>query len=171
MSLINNRNRTQAVAPTRFGSSLMADPFSDQSMQPANLFSMMNRMTDPLNDFPALSNADRLDSPLDCWETPEAWMVEVAVPGFKHNEMEIQLRGKTLRIIGHHEEVESEGGDRTMFRAERKSKRRFDKSVRVPDEIDVSKITAKLVHGYLDVTLPKSGASLTPSSKIEIDSE
>lgn len=148
------------------------------------LMGLMNDQSNVLSP----QNAD-----LDCWETPDAWMVEATVPGFKRDEMDIQLRGRTLRIVAKHdqkkrdqkqlgnehegEEKEHEGKEHEQkhevvdkYRSEKHAARRFDCSIRIPDDIAEGKISAMLVNGILDVTLPKVAPD-APKQKIEIESK
>jgi len=91
--------------------------------------------------------------PLDISETPEEYAVTVEVPGVDPGDIDISFEENTLTLRGekrHEREVQEE----SYYRAER-SFGRFERSLRVPSNIQVEKITASYRDGVLRVSLPK----------------
>lgn len=90
---------------------------------------------------------------LDISETPEEYAVTMEIPGVDPGDVDISFEENTLTLRGekkHEREVKEE----SYYRAER-SFGRFERSLRVPSNIQVEKITASCRDGVLRVTLPK----------------
>lgn len=98
---------------------------------------------------------DELFSPrVDIKETEEAFEIIAEVPGLKAEEIELSLTGDVLTVKGEKksEREEKEGSYHLVER----SFGRFQRSFRLPGEVDRSKLGALHKDGVLTVTLPKS---------------
>lgn len=85
----------------------------------------------------------------DLKETEDGnYKVELPLPGFKRNEVEIEIEGNTLTIVA------------------KNAKREISKSLDVLETIDTDKIEAKLEDGILTIILVRS--ELGKPRKIEI---
>jgi HSP20 family protein len=105
-------------------------------------------------------------SPLvDIEEEDHAYVLELDVPGVKREDVNIELVGNELAVTGEIKERERKGALR------RKTRRtgRFEYHVRLPNQVDASKIEASLDHGVLTVRVPKSERA--QRQKIEIKSK
>jgi HSP20 family protein len=92
-------------------------------------------------------------SPLvDIEEEDEAYVVEAEVPGVKREDVNVELVGNELTIVGEIKEKERKG---TLRRQTRRTGR-FDYSVSLPHHVDSDKIEASLKEGVLTVRVPKS---------------
>jgi HSP20 family protein len=94
---------------------------------------------------------------LDLSETDDALEVVTDVPGFKPNEIDIEVGDGFLTVSGKHaeeSEQKPEGG-RQFHRIERRSGS-FTRSVRLPAVVDESKIDAEVHDGVLNIRLPKA---------------
>jgi HSP20 family protein len=102
-------------------------------------------------------------SPLvDIEERDDAYVLEAELPGVKREDVNIEVVGNELAIAGEIKEKERKG-------AVRKRTRRtghFEYRVRLPDQVDASKIDASLDQGVLAVRVPKSERA--QRQKIEI---
>jgi len=74
------------------------------------------------------------------------------VPGFKSEEISIEVEDEMLTISGKHEEEKEEKGKR-FLRHERRFAS-FSRSIALPSGIDASKISAQTHDGVLDVKVP-----------------
>jgi HSP20 family protein len=84
---------------------------------------------DPFRAF--TDSADKID--VVAHET--GWTVEIPVPGFCSNDIEIEFKDDLLAIAGKNE------------------KRSFTRSLRLPEEVDVDAIEAHAEHGILTLEL------------------
>ena len=80
-------------------------------------------------------------------------VVSAAVPGFKPEEIDIQLSGDRLRLRAeHNEESKKNGGFR---------QNRFFRSMTMPRGINANEIKAEYKNGVLEIHLPKGPDSQT----------
>jgi HSP20 family molecular chaperone IbpA len=68
-------------------------------------------------------------------KTEDGWSVEIPVPGFKPDQIEVTVEDRVLTVSG---------------RTERRS---FQRSILLPDEVDPESIDAKVEHGMLTLGL------------------
>lgn len=94
---------------------------------------------------------------IDVSETAGEIRIETDLPGFKPEEVDIEINDNYLTISGSHteelEEKESEG--RKYHRVERR-KGTFSRTVLLPCAVNENQVNAELKEGVLTVTLPKS---------------
>jgi HSP20 family protein len=92
-------------------------------------------------------------SPLvDIEEQDDAYVLEAELPGVKREDVNIEVVGSELSISGEIKERERKGNVRRRVRRTG----RFEYRVRLPEQVDPSKIEAKLDQGVLTVRVPKS---------------
>ena len=91
---------------------------------------------------------------LDLSESPDAYLVEVAVPGMQAEDMKLTFENGVLTIVGEVKR-EAEQKDRTYHRVERRYGR-FSRSITFPTTVKGDAIVAKLEHGVLHLALPKA---------------
>jgi HSP20 family protein len=94
---------------------------------------------------------------VNVWENEEMLFAEAEVPGLKLDDLEISVTGNELSIKGQRREEEQEGV--TYHRRERGTGS-FRGVVRLPVDVDVNKVEARLANGVLTIELPKA-----PSAK------
>jgi HSP20 family protein len=105
-------------------------------------------------------------SPLvDIEEQDGAYVLEAELPGVKRDDVNIEVVGNELAITGEIKERERKGALRRRTRRTG----RFEYRVRLPDQVDASKIEAHLDQGVLSVQVPKSERA--QRQKIEIKSK
>ncbi len=90
---------------------------------------------------------------VDIYETNDAVMIEVEVPGMSKDDIKITVEDNVLRIHGE-KKLEREEKDRNYYVVER-SYGTFERAFRLPDYVDSEKIKAKFENGVLTITLPK----------------
>jgi len=91
--------------------------------------------------------------PVDIVEEKDRILMTAELPGFKENEIEIQMEGTVLTIRGERKsEIEREG--RTFHRVER-SYGQFVRSFTLPNNVDRDRIKATFANGLLQIELPK----------------
>lgn len=94
------------------------------------------------------------------------YVVQVSVPGFKKDDVKIDLEDGILTISSTFEDSKEEKTENYSRREFVKSS--FSRSFDLPDDADVSKIDAKMEDGILNVTVPKL-AEEKKTSKLKID--
>jgi HSP20 family protein len=92
--------------------------------------------------------------PLDVYQTPEAVVVEAALPGVKPGEVDISITGDTL-TIKRETKAEHEVKKEDYFLQERRYGR-FSRAVTLPDGLLADKAEASFEESILTVTIPKA---------------
>ena len=126
-----------------------------------------NLFSDFLNEFPvsARSFGQELFAfpQTNIHETPEAYHLELNVPGRSKEDFKIEVEKGLLTISFEKKEESSQTDEYKTLRREFEYKS-FKRSFSVEDKIDVDGIQAKYENGILKLLLPKKAES-TPSAK------
>lgn len=91
---------------------------------------------------------------IDVADTEEEFVVTADLPGFDKEEIDVTVSDNVLSIEAMHES-QSQEKEENYIRQER-SRRSMSRSVRLPEPIDESDVSASYKNGVLTVTLPKS---------------
>ena len=104
---------------------------------------------------------------MDAWETEQAFVVQLDLPGLKRDQVEVNFDRNTLTIRGTRTDTipSAEKGELRVFFAER-APGSFSRTLRFPQYVEASRIEAAFADGVLTVTVPKSEAA--KPRKIEI---
>lgn len=106
-------------------------------------------------DFPALN----------VWDSEQELFAEAEVPGLKQEDLEIYVVGNELTLRGNRPASEPAGG--TFHRRERGTGK-FSRIVRLPVEVDSSRVQANLRNGVLELRLPKAEAAKPRKIEVQI---
>lgn len=90
---------------------------------------------------------------IDLLESADAWLLQAEMPGVDEQHAEVTMEQQVLTIGGHVELREPEGYSRQYgeFRP-----RRYERSFRLPEQVERSRIEASMRHGVLSVRIPKA---------------
>jgi HSP20 family protein len=91
---------------------------------------------------------------LDLSETPEAFLVEAAVPGLKPEDLNITVENNILTISGEVRQDE-ERKERNYHRVERRFGS-FQRIMTLPNTVKADQISATLENGVLHLSIPKA---------------
>ncbi len=93
---------------------------------------------------------------VDVREDADHIYVEAELPGFKKDEVDINLENQTLTISAEHREPnEPKPGDKTEWLLRERHYTRFQRSFTLPPTVDAQTVQAKLNDGVLTITLNK----------------
>lgn len=139
--------------------------------QPWSMFDQLHKEVNDLFDrrveepsYPFSLSQSQWQPAVDIAETATAFMVKADIPGVKPEDIDVTTEHGRLVIKGQRSQEMDETGD-GVHRVER-SYGSFIRSFSLPDNIDVDAISAKSVHGVLELTLPKTDSPT--ARKIEI---
>jgi HSP20 family protein len=96
-------------------------------------------------------------APLDIEENNEGVVVVAEVPGVKKEDVKVSLEHGVLSIGGERKPQAPAGDARGLVREHRLGK--FQRTVRLPYEVDAAAVSAELSDGLLRIVLPKAEAA------------
>jgi HSP20 family protein len=102
--------------------------------------------------------------PVDIAEEKDRIVLTAELPGFREDQVNIQLEGGVLTIRGERK-FEDEKKDRNFHRVER-SYGQFVRSFTLPNNVDRENIRASFDHGLLRVEMPKTAEARPRQIKI-----
>jgi HSP20 family protein len=103
---------------------------------------------------------------LDVHENPDAITIEAELPGVDEEDISVTVANGMLTIKGEKKQ-EKEERNENYYLAER-SYGTFQRSLRLPESIDDSKVEAKFAKGVLKITAAKRPEAVKAERRIEI---
>jgi HSP20 family protein len=101
--------------------------------------------------------------PINVFRKGEDFLVIAEVPGIKKSDLEIQVKGNTIRIAG---AKKVEYPDKASLHRRERLVGGFDRAVTVPIEIDADGVKAECHDGILALFLPRAERDKPKSIKI-----
>lgn len=105
-------------------------------------------------------------APADLYETDEALILEMAVPGLAPEDLEVSLEGTKLTVRGQVKAVEAPKVRRYYLQEIPHGS--FLRSFTLPVEVDAAQAKAEFRHGILRLTLPKVAEARAKRIPIEV---
>lgn len=105
----------------------------------------------------------------DVYETDDEVVVQMAVPGIKPEDINIQISGDTVTVSG--ETREDKEDKRKNYYQRQLRYGSFSQSVVIPTSVKADNADASFKNGILKLTLPKSEEVKPKTIKVKIDSE
>lgn len=118
------------------------------------------------SDFIDFGNGDGFSETtpsLNITEEKNNYIIDLAAPGLKKEDFEVNIDGNVLTISSDKETDEAEGLVAKEF-----DYSSFCRSVELPDFADASKIAAKYDSGILHLTIPKKPEAQSGSQRIKV---
>lgn len=138
------------------------DFFSPMSIMD-NLFNEMIRPMPPMKTFEGMFGGIQTDVK----ETDINYEVIMNVPGFEKEDIDVSVEDGVL-IIKSEKETSNENKENDKYIIKERSSSSFRRCFKLPTNVDVKTISAKMEKGILTLVLPKVEKSET-SNKISID--
>lgn len=104
--------------------------------------------------------------PMDLVERNGGYELQAELPGLTDSQVEVKLANGILTIKG--EKSSERVEDEDDYHLRERSFGTFQRSFRVPANVDADKIEARFDKGVLKVTMPKSAAALQQERKINV---
>ena len=98
--------------------------------------------------------------PVEAWVDKEnkKYHLSIAVPGIDPKDVQVNLQGNDLTVSGEHKSKEEK--KEANFLQEEFSYGRFERSVVLPEGVDLEKVTAEYKNGVLEIEAPITAAAL-----------
>lgn len=109
-------------------------------------------------------------APVDVYETEDALVAELAVPGFAKDEIEIALEGGVLTVRGEHKAQSERTDDNRRYYLQEVSRQSFVRSFTLPVEVDTQQVRAELDNGLLKIWLPKAAQAKPRRIAVQVNS-
>jgi len=103
---------------------------------------------------------------IDLIERENAFEMSADMPGLEEKDIEVKVANGVLTVKGQKEEGKEEKKEDFHLRERRFTS--FERSIRLPETVDVEKIEAKFKNGVLKVTMPKTAEAQKSAKKIEV---
>jgi HSP20 family protein len=131
----------------------------------------VNMVDEFFNEFPLFGKNLGLEysnfPPVNIHETPDAYHLELNVPGRSKEDFKISVEGGLL-TISYEKKEESKSDDYKTVRREF-SYRGFKRSFSIDQQVDADKIQAKYENGLLKLLLPKKAETKENTKQINVD--
>lgn len=133
-------------------------PFSDIQEEMARLFDVA---------FPNLSQFQKggswsQDLPLDLYQDKENYYARIEVPGFRKEDLGIEVANGVVTVTAHQKVDGSENKNGPT------QERRFTRAFSLPSHADAEKIQARYEQGILTLTLPKKEEAKPRQIAVEV---
>jgi HSP20 family protein len=162
--MTKTESKTEAKSPARsekrgIRSWFSRDPFLSLREE---LDSMLAKMS---AEFDGGSMTGGVLPSLDMSESGAAVEIHMDVPGFKPDEIDIQVTENTVTVSGQHQEEKKDDG-KSFHRVERR-RGSFTRTVALPCGVNADKAEAASKDGVLTITIPKSESARVRKLKIK----
>jgi len=114
-------------------------------------FSAIDRLFQDLGG--SIGNRDDAATPMDLYETDEALVVELVVPGVEADDLDISIEGRQLSIRGTLPPLPE--GEQRRYWLQSIPRGAFARTVRLPVNVDVDQVQADVHDGMLTLRLAK----------------
>lgn len=92
----------------------------------------------------------------DLYETDDAFVLEMELPGFNLDDIELTMERGVLTVAGSRTVEETEGAEPRTYHLRERSVDRFTRSYALPSSVNSDRIDASFAEGVLTVKLPKA---------------
>jgi HSP20 family protein len=159
----NHRKPVQVQDGSRY-------PIANLQREMGRLFDDFLREFDGFSNFPFRRESVAEFSPkVDVNESDKTIEITAEVPGMDEKDVKVTLKDDIITIEGEKKQ-EKEEKEKDYYHLER-SYGSFQRSLRIPCEIESDKVDASFKKGVLRITLPKSPKAQENVRKIEVKSE
>jgi HSP20 family protein len=104
--------------------------------------------------------------PLDVYEEGGVVVVKAELPGMKKEEIEVHLSGKELTVSGKKEKEEKV--ERKDYRRVERTAGAFRRTVTLPAEVELEKVTASYKDGVLEIRAPRTERAEPKARKVDV---
>lgn len=122
------------------------DPFTELDRLHKELGSFLGAL-----DAPDLAVGGAFTPLADIEETPDAYLVEIELPGVRREHIDVEVAGRRVVVQGERKEKERAG----FLRRRERTVGRFRYEVTLPGDVDEERVQADLDEGVLTLRLPK----------------
>ena len=133
------------------------DPFRDMILLQQRVEQLFGNMINPYSGFPEYEAVfdEEILQPMDLRETPEAFIVQMDLPGLEKSDISIEVKDRVLAVSGSRKQsAEKKKGEKILM--QERSVNSFSREVVLPRSVDTDGVSAEYKAGVLTITLPKT---------------
>ena len=153
----NAENADSSASSESAGRSTREMPFPD------NIHGLVDDILEGVRNFTPVASVRY--PRYDFVETPEAYLLVFDLPGVKRDEISVTTEGEDVVLSG--ERSRPEWGDDAAVRRSERPYGGFRRALRMPADVRIDDIKARLEEGVLTVTLPRPAE--TSARKVDIE--
>lgn len=105
--------------------------------------------------------------PVDITETDKAYIVEAELPGYKREDVKVNIEKHVLRLSSAKQSSKEEKEGKNLLICERHAQS-FERAFSLPEDVDEASIEGEFANGVLTVTLPKKEVVQPKSIEVKI---
>ncbi len=105
--------------------------------------------------------------PVDITETEKAYILEAELPGYKQEDVKVNIEKHVLRLSSAKQTTKEEKDGEKLLICERRTQS-FERAFSLPEDVDEAKIEGEFSNGVLTVTLPKKEVVQPKSIDVKI---
>ncbi len=105
--------------------------------------------------------------PVDITETDKAYIVEAELPGYKQEDVKVNIEKHVLRLSSAKQSTKEEKDGKKILICERQVQS-FERAFSLPEDVDEATIEGEFANGVLTVTLPKKEVVQPKSIEVKI---
>ena len=123
------------------------------------------------NDFLSPWDEDLLETipSINIKEEKDEYKIELAAPGLKKEDFDVDIDGNILTISAEKESESSGDGKKDNYSRREYNYSSFSRSLTLPENVDSTKIDAQYADGVLNLVVPKKpGVPEKTSKKVEV---
>ena len=117
----------------------------------------MQPMIDRVGSARAWQQAGRQGPPVDLYETAQAVVIRLAIPGAEGSSLSLSVGEDSVTVSGESGMPGSDWAERTVVHWQEIPYGRFRRVVPLPAPVEARGVRAQFRNGVLDITLPKAG--------------
>ena len=111
----------------------------------------------------------RLTPPVNISETSNSYVIEVSTPGVEKDNIKIRRQGNVLTLS--YEQQDTKEYDKKNYHRKEFQSRSFSRSLNLPEDAEIDKISSEYRDGILTVSIPKLYESKAKEDIIDIEIE
>lgn len=125
------------------------------SLEPYTGFAAFRRMMDSLLDTmtfpPSLFGTLEIEPRANVYEKDGKYTIECAVPGYKRDDVNVEVKGNEVTISGKY--AEEKADEQKAYRRHEMRQGTFSRTIAFPEDINHDTVAATLENGVLNVTV------------------
>ena len=133
------------------------DPFRDLLLLQRQMEQLFGNAINPyygIPEYDAVFN-EEVPQPMDLRETPEAFVVQMDLPGLDKSDISIEVKDHVLAVSGERKQATTKKEGEKILLQER-SLNAFSREIVLPKGVDTDGVSAEYEAGVLTITLPKT---------------